>query len=332
MKKGATLVTGGTGFLGRHLLDALGEQVRNLRILSTRPPKWLREKKVEVLEGSLSDPAVAAQAVAGAERIYHLAGFVSRDPDDGPEMYRIHVEGTRNLCRAAVEASVGRIVLCSTSGTIAVTEDGKKLPDETHPRPLGIIARWPYYLSKLYQENVAAEICAGKVELVTVCPSLVLGPGDDRLSSTIDVQRVLEEKISVVPPGGLSFVDARDAAQALVAAMERGRSGETYLVGGPNWTFETFLGRVARLADVSSPKVKAGEKIIRWGATAMDVAYRHFGRKPPLDKTSAEMSTYFWYLDNRKATEELGFIPRDPSETLSDTVRYLRNGGSYARV
>src|SRR4029453_5632657 len=98
----------------------------------------------------------------------------------------------------------------STSGTIAVTKDGDVTPDETYPPPLDIISRWPYYASKSYQEMAALERFSGKgLRLVIVNPSLLLGPGDDRLSSTKVVLDFLSKKISAVPSGGLSFVDVR---------------------------------------------------------------------------------------------------------------------------
>jgi dihydroflavonol-4-reductase len=125
------------------------------------------------------------RAVEGIKEIYHLAGRVSREREDSREMFKIHVDGTRLLCEAARTGDVKTIVLSSTSGTIAVTEKGEVTPDETFPQPLEIIARWPYYASKSYQEMAALERFNGKgLRLVIMNPRLLLGPGDERLSST----------------------------------------------------------------------------------------------------------------------------------------------------
>jgi dihydroflavonol-4-reductase len=329
MAGGVTLVTGGTGFLGRHLLRALATAGSGgtIRVLTTRAPQWLKEAGAEICEGSIMDPAVLARACAGVETIYHLAGLVSRDPDDQARMYEIHVEGTRRLCAAAQDAGVRRMVLCSSSGTIAVTKDGKHVPDETHPVPLDLIASWPYYLSKLYQERTARGACAAAgIELVIVHPSLTLGPGDERMSSSIDVQRLLDRLMPAMPPGGLSFVDVRDVAATLPAAMAHGRPGESYLLGGANWTCRKFFERVADLAGVKAPLLTGEKHLFRWGGAALDAAYRHFGRRPPVDRASAEMGTYFWYVDASKAIRELGFVARDPSQTLADTIASLRHG------
>ena len=320
-----TLITGATGFLGSHVLELLLDRGKDeLRVLSTSSQAALAARGVEVIEGSITSPGVVGRAVAGAQRIYHLAGKVSRDPSDQRELYEIHVEGTRLLCGAARRAGVERVVVASSSGTIAVTEDGQSIPDETWPTPLHIIARWPYYASKVYQESVARQECAGGPELVILNPSLLLGPGDERLSSTADILKFLSRDVPAVPPGGLNFVDVRDAAPAFIAAMERGVAGDRYLIGGPNWDFAKLFARLERLTKVAAPRFHPPGAVIEWGARAVDSLYRHWGKASPVDRISVEMSRYFWYLDASKAERELGFRSRDPGDTLYETVAYLR--------
>ena len=323
---GATLVTGGTGFLGGHLVRQLvADGEKNVRVLSTSAPAWLAGLGVETVEGSITNPGDVARAVAGVESVYHLAGRVSRDPSDGHEMYKLHVDGTRLLCEAASSAGVKSIVLASTSGTIAVTKEGEIVPDETWPAPLDLISRWPYYASKFYQERAALEHFAGAdARLVIVNPSLLLGPGDDRLSSTKVVLDFLARKIAAVPGGGLSFVDARDAAAALVAAMRRGRHGERYLLGAANWTFEKFFGRLERLTKTAAPRLSLPSGLAVAGARGLSALYRHWKLAPPVEPAEIEMAEHFWYVDCAKAARELSFRPRDPQETLHETVSYVR--------
>jgi dihydroflavonol-4-reductase len=331
-----TLVTGGTGFLGSHLVRLLvGEGVKPLRVLSTSAPAWLEELGVETIEGSITSPDAVARAVEGAAEVYHLAGRVSREPEDAHLMYKLHVEGTRVLCEAAREAGVRSIVMASTSGTIAVTEDGDVVPDEDWPTPLDIISRWPYYASKLYQERVALENFSGDGRrLVILNPSLLLGPGDERLSSTKVVLDFLARKIPVVPGGGLSFVDARDVARAFHAAMRNGRHGERYLLGAANWTFARFFGRLERITKVAAPFVSLPSKLAVAGARGLSSLFKQWKLAPPVEPSEIEMAEYFWYLDSAKAERELAFSPRDPQETLLDTVTYLREnflGGAAFR-
>src|SRR6476619_1703031 len=185
-QRAVTLITGGTGFLGSHLVHQLTEEgAKDIRVMATSIPDWLVDLGVETFAGSITNSEDNKRAVEGISEVYHLAGKVSREREDSRAMYDIHVEGTRLLCDAAKAAGTKTIVLASTSGTIAVATDGDVVPDETYPQPLEIISRWPYYASKSYQELAALERFTGKgVRLVIMKPSLVLGPGDDRVSST----------------------------------------------------------------------------------------------------------------------------------------------------
>src|SRR4030088_391975 len=241
-----TLITGGTGFLGAHLVRQLvASGARDIRVMATSIPEWLTGLGVDTLEGSVTNDEDVARACEGVTEIYHLAGRVSREKDESREMYKLHVDGTRLLCDAARQAGVKCIVLASSSGTIAVTEKGDLVPDEKYPPPLDIIARWPYYASKAYQEMAALERFSGQgLRLVIMNPSLLLGPGDDRLSSTKVVLDFMARKIGAVPTGGVSFVDGGDGAKKFLAAIKKGRHGERDLLGAPNWPFERFFGRL----------------------------------------------------------------------------------------
>jgi dihydroflavonol-4-reductase len=324
--RATTLITGGTGFLGSHLVHQLvDEGAKDIRVMATSIPDWLVDLGVETFEGSITEVKDVTRAVEGIKEIYHLAGKVSREQDQAREMYAVHVEGTRLLADAAREAGVKSIVLASTSGTIAVTEDGEMTPDETYPPPLDIISRWPYYASKAYQEMAALERFNGKgLKLVIMNPSLLLGPGDERLSSTKIVLDFMGRKITAVPTGGLSFVDVRDAATAFRAAMRKGRHGERYLLGGANWTFTKFFGRLERLTKISAPLLALPARLAVGGAKLVDSLFKQWDLASPVEPGAVEMAQYFWYLNCTKATRELGFRPRDPGETLHDTVVYLR--------
>jgi dihydroflavonol-4-reductase len=127
-----------------------------------------------------------------------------------------------------------------------------------------------------------------------------------------------------VPRGGLSFVDARDAARAFRAAMERGAHGGRYLLGSANWTFDKFFGRLERITKVPAPFLSLPSKLTLAGARGLSSLYKHWKLAPPVEPAEIEMAEYFWYLDASKARAELGFDPRDPQETLLDTVTYVR--------
>jgi dihydroflavonol-4-reductase len=323
-----TLVTGGTGFLGAHVVKLLAERGEKVRVLSRGDAPELEGLGAELVQGDvtrdLEGATPLAETLEGVDRVYHLAGFVSRSADDGQRMMRVHVDGTRRLLEAAGKAAVRRVVLASTSGTIAVSRTPEPL-DERAPYPTELVSSWPYYLSKIYQEKLALDLSSTLgIDLVVVNPSLLLGPGDTRGSSTGDVKKFLRKEIPIVPPGGLSFVDARDAAQATVAAMERGRARERYLLGGPNWTFAEFFGRLERASKVRGPRFKLPDRVARGAAEVFEQAFKFFDKPSPVERISVEMSQVFWYCDSSKAERELGFAARDPGETLDDTIRDLR--------
>lgn len=324
--RATTLITGGTGFLGSHLVRQLvAGGTKDIRVMATSIPDWLVDLGVEPFAGSITNTEDVKRAVEGIKEIYHLAGKVSRERDESREMYAVHVEGTRLLCDAAREGGTKTIVLASTSGTIAVTEKGDVIPDETFPQPLDIISRWPYYASKTYQEMAALERFNGKgLRLAIMNPSLLLGPGDDRLSSTKVILDFMARKISAVPGGGVSFVDARDAASAFQTAMKKGRHGERYLLGAANWTFTKFFGRLERLTKISAPKLALPSKLMVAGSQLVDALFKQWNFASPVEPGAIEMAQHFWYLSCNKAARELAFKPRDPGETLHDTVSYLK--------
>src|SRR6185503_16986356 len=321
-----TLVTGGTGFLGSHLLRQLvAAGAKDIRVMATNIPDWLTDLGVDAVAGSITNADDVARAVEGISDIYHLAGKVSREQEDSRDMYAVHVDGTRILCDAAKAAGAKTMVLASSSGTIAVTEKGDVVPDESYPPPLDIIARWPYYASKSYQEMAALERFNGKgLRIVIMNPSLLLGPDDDRLSSTKMVLDFMARKIGAVPTGGLSFVDVRDAARAFRTAMKKGRHGERYLLGAVNWTFNKFFGRLERLTKVSAPWFALPSRIAIGGSQLLDSLLKQWDMRSPVEPGAIEMAQYFWYLNCSNAARELGFRPRDPGETLHDTAAYLR--------
>lgn len=320
------LVTGGTGFLGSHLVRQLVEaDLGPVRVMASRIPQDILDLGVEEFAGSVTDADDVRRAVEGVDRIFHLAGRVDRDDSNPRPMYALHVEGTRLLCGAAHEAKVKTFVLASSSGTVAVTRDGEEIPDEDYPQPLDIIARWPYYASKYYQERTALQEFTGDGRrLVMVNPSLLLGPGDDRLTSTQVVLDFMARKIPSTPGGGLSFCDVRDVAAAFIAALEKGRHGERYLVGSANWTFPDFFGRLSRLAKVEPPRLALPGKFAVAGAKFLGAFYADRKAASPVQTGAVEMAEFFWYLNASKAVRELGFDPRDPAVTLNDTVRYVR--------
>jgi dihydroflavonol-4-reductase len=317
------LVTGGTGFLGSALVPVLAGEGHALRLLARSGAPEAGALGAEVVPAPIEDAEAVRRALEGVEVVYHLAGQVSFDADDPAALYRLHVEGTRRLLEACAAAGVSRVVLASSSGTIGVSRE-QRTATEDDDYPIAAVAGWPYYLSKIYQEKTALRIHRDTgLPVVVLNPSLLLGPGDARLSSTDVVFKFLARRIPAMPSGGLSFVDVRDAARAFAAALHRGRPGERYLLGGANMTFADFFGRLSRLSGVAPPSVRLPGGTGVLGARLLEKFHQWRQSEAPISSAEVEMGERWWWIDSSKAARELDFAPRDPQETLFETVRYL---------
>src|SRR3989441_1111408 len=327
------LVTGATGFLGKHLVEQLKASLDSesgvssqgrLRILCRGASLWDNDPQVDVERGDITSRQDVERAMAGISEIYHLAGVVSRDPKKKWLLYQTHVQGTRNVCEAALRQGVRKVVHVSSSGTIAVSRK-PVAHDEKSGYKHELVGEWPYYLSKIFAEKLAlAYFERHKLPVVVANPSLLLGPGDDRGSSTRDVALFLAGQIQALPLGGLNFVDARDAAAGLIEAMRSGKPGHRYLLGGPNWSFREFAENLSQVSGVRAPRIQPSLGFSLMSARALRRLLPLVGKSFALDDASIRMSALYWYCDSTKARTELGFKTRDPVETLKDTVEDLR--------
>ncbi|HEY6556968.1 MAG TPA: NAD-dependent epimerase/dehydratase family protein [Polyangiaceae bacterium] len=316
-------IGGATGFLGSHvtrLLVTAGHDV----VPVARSGGELAGQRVQRVD--ILDADAVQRSAAGCTGAFLATGKVSRAAEDAEELHRLHVLGTRTALAGLRAAGVPRVVVASTSGTLAVGTDPDRVYDEHAAPPLEIISRWPYYRTKYYGEQEAQDANdPPRFEVVLVNPSLLLGPGDERESSTGDVRRFLERAIPAIPGGGMAFVDVRDAAAGMLAAFERGQAGERYLLSAANLTIAAFFQRLERISGVAAPRLRLprSRKLALGMTSLFDRALRALGTEPPVDPVSLEMAQHFWYCDSSKAERALGFAPRDPGETLRDTVADL---------
>jgi dihydroflavonol-4-reductase len=333
------VLTGASGFLGRHLVERLrgatgpdGAPVALTCVARHAPLD--HDDAVRWVEGDVCRAGDLDAALDGAEVLIHAAGKVSHEPVDNDAVWRVHMTGTELALGAARRAGVRRVVYLSTSGTVAVREElgepsDALCTDERAPRPLELVAGWPYYRSKLFAEELALGMQAPGFDVVSLNPSLLLGPGDDPSGqSTQSVRMFFEGRVPPPPPGGLSFVDVRDVADAVVAALQRGAGGERYLLGGANWTFRRYFETLGRMTKTAVPGMglpRGTRTLLRW---LPDLQLADLPIQAPISRHELELACHTWYVDDRKARRALGWAPRDPLDTVYDTVRDIQARGS----
>jgi dihydroflavonol-4-reductase len=313
-------IGGATGFLGAHLVQVLRAEGHHV-VLASRSGGQVEGLAVQRLD--VLDAHAVADSARGCDGAFLATGKVSRDRGAGEELHRAHVLATRSALAGLRAAGIRRVVVASTSGTLAVSGNPEQIADESARVPLELVAMWPYYRSKLYAEREALEANQPpEFEVVLVNPSLLLGPGDIRESSTGDVRKFLDRSIPAIPGGGIAFVDVRDAARGMWLAFLRGRAGERYLLNAKNMTVAAFFQRLERITGVRAPALAMPRsRPLAIGVNRLfSKAIRAIGGEPPVDEVSVEMAQYYWYCSSSKAERELGFSARDPGETLRETV------------
>ncbi len=323
-------VTGGTGFLGGEVVRALLSSGHRVRAM-VRHPKARLPDGAEPVPVALTDREDLRAAIRGTEAVIHIAGKVSRDPRDSAEMYAIHIEGTRTLLQAMAVEGVCKMVLASSSGTIAVSAEPGPPVNEDHEPDFDIIGRWPYYASKRLQEQeVLRWHERGDLEAVILNPSLLLGPGDEKLSSSTDVLNILNGRVPAYTAGTIAFVDVRDCGPAFVAALSA-PVGQRFLLNGANMNIRRFVERVTLIGDVRPPRFKLSRRWAVGGARVLEALYDTIDRVPPIDPVSVDMAGHHWGCTSERARKALGFTARDPQVTLTDTINDLAQRGLFRR-
>jgi nucleoside-diphosphate-sugar epimerase len=333
MDKASVLVTGATGFLGRHLLGALRAQglpravlVRNQSSWSAQP--WVGEAgDVDVIEGNPLDVQRWREhpALGRVRTIVHAAGIVSHSRKDPEEMLKLNVDGTLAMVHLA-KALGARLIFVSSSGTVGCFPFKDMTADEDSPYAEPLVSGWPYYVSKISAERDARKLSRHLgVELSIVRPPVLLGPDDHRHRSTAYVKKVLDNKVPAVPRGGMNFTDVRDVSAALVRLALHEKPRPIYHLTGHAMSLREFFDMVIEVS---------GAKPIRrpmppWAALGLAKVAGLTPRRPSWipDPVVLEMSTCYWGLTSLFA-HELGYSPRSARQTLSDTVSWLRTGHS----
>ena len=326
-------LTGATGFVGKHILTALLENGYRVRALA-RPHKpgehvengiVTASQNCDVVTGDLRHTGDLVDALRGCRYVVHCAALYSFSPRDRALIHDVNVTGTAGLLAAAHLAGVERAVVTSSSAAVGHEHNGRPATEENWALDDN---RGSYHRSKLDQERAAF---ASRVPVITVLPTAPVGPGDWKPTPTgkmvLDFAR---GKMIAKPPGngGMNLVAVEDVARAHVAAIERGRTGERYIVGGENVSFDLIWQMLAEITGQRIPRWRT-PYALAYAAALVDEARCRLqpDAQPFVPLEGVRMSRERMYVDTSKAMRELGHKPRAVRAALERAVTWYRANG-----
>lgn len=324
-----TFLTGATGFLGSHVARALQDQGAALRIL-VRPTSNLKNLKglrAETAIGDLRDSASLEKAMAGCETVFHVAADYRLWLRDPAEMYRSNVEGTRAILEAARKNAVRSVVYTSSVATIGFTGNGHPANEDSPVSITDMIGH--YKRSKFMAEQLALEAGRREMRVITVNPTTPVGEQDIKPTPTGRiVVDFLKRKFPAYVETGLNLVDVRECARGHITALEKGKSGERYILGGENLTLKHILDKLGTISGLPSPTIKL-PYFVAYLAGAVDetISGRILGREPRATVETVRMGKKKMWASSEKAERELGWkiIPSD--DALRRAVEWFRAHG-----
>jgi dihydroflavonol-4-reductase len=317
------LVTGGTGFIGLHLVSALVARGRQVRVLDLQAPACA-QRGVEYLEGSVLDPDRVDHAMDGVDEVYHLAGLPGMWMPDKRDFYSVNYRGTEVVIAAARKRGIARFLHCSTESILfrgslsegAVADDAL-LPADDAPGP--------YTRSKVLAERLAMQAAASGFPVIVGCPTMPIGPHDRNLTPpTAMLRHFLGARFQFYVDFAVNLVDVRDAAAGLILAMERGKVGHRYILGGESLALKTILQLVAAISGRRSVLIPVPGRIAETAAAILELIADHVTHKAPSGTAEGvRIALRARALSIEKAQRELGYAPRPVESALRETVLYL---------
>ncbi|NEO80563.1 hopanoid-associated sugar epimerase [Moorena sp. SIO4G3] len=317
-------VTGGTGFIGAHVVRSLLEAGYSVRAL-VRPTSQLDNLEgldIEVVIGDLNDPGLS-ELMQGCQVLFHVAAHYSLWQADRDLLYRNNVQGTRNVLQSAAQAGIERTVYTSSVAAIGVGKPGE-IVDETHQSPVEKLVG-DYKKSKFFAEREAIKAAESGQDVVIVNPSAPIGPMDIKPTPTGEIiVRFLQQKMPFYLDTGLNFIDVRDVAQGHLLALDRGKKGDRYILGNQNLSFKSLLEQLAEITGLSAPQKTVPVWLPLSMAWIDECVLTVFGKTPSIPLNGVRMAQHPMYYDASKAVRELGLPQSSIRKALKDAVDWLR--------
>jgi dihydroflavonol-4-reductase len=316
-------LTGGTGFIGRNVARKLRERGDDVVALarSVERAAPLRELGCEVVEGDLSDGDAIRRGLAGCDSAFHVAAVykIGIPKSERQAMWDANVGGTERVLDAAIEAGTGRIVYVSTAAVFGNTHG--RVVDESYERDLSDGFLSCYDETKYRSHQIARDRIAGGAPIVIVQPTAVYGPGDhSELGNMIEQTRRRKLRMKVFPELGLVFAHVEDVAEGVLLAHDRGKAGESYILGGEQSTMGGLVDKTAALSGRKPPRMTLPPLLAKLSAPLGPVVGPAMGFPPNLREAIRASNGVTNLVKDDKARRELGYSPRGLDEGLRQTL------------
>ncbi len=328
-----TIVTGGAGFIGSHLVEQLVAAGDRVRVVERPGASVLHlGPAVEVVFADIRDRKALGAAMAGAGRVYHLAANPNLWTRDRDEFDAVNHRGTVNVLDAALEAGAYRVLHTSTESILTKARSSGPIDENVEITLEDTVG--PYCRSKLRAEQYAFALAAAGRPVVVANPTMPVGPGDRGMSPPTSLIRDLcLGKLPALMDCTLNVIDVRDAARGLALVMENGQPGRRYLLGGANLTLTRLATILTELTGVRAPRWRVPYEVGLAVAFASEFwADRVTGRMPKASVTGVRLARRIMHFDATRSLAEIGLRPRNVRVALGDAIRWLRETGQVPQT
>lgn len=330
---GISLVTGGAGFIGRHLVEQLAAAGENVRVLDPAAGADDFSAGVDVIRGSVLDAAALAAALDGARHVYHLAANAHLWAHHRASFDEINVRGTKALLQAARAHNPEKIIITSSETILRGWRERNPAPiTEDDPATAPAAMAGPYTRSKLAQEALALAAARDGLPVVVVYPTLPVGPGDRAMTApTRMVLDLLRGKTPAMLEAGFNFLPVEDAARGHILAAGKGLPGGRYILGGANMTMAEFMGLLGEVSGRPMPARRIPWWLAAVSARAMELSAAVTGKEPRASVEGVRLARNHGFVDTAKAARDLGFEAGSVGEALRRQIAWFEPEGHLCR-
>lgn len=321
------LVTGATGFLGSWLVRRLLDHGCDVRIMkrSTSHLDELDGLPLDVAVGDITDAQSVEKACKGIDTVFHLAGLIAYSRAQRRAMNEINVGGTENVIGACEATGVRRLVHLSSVVAVGASFDGTPL-NENSTYNVGRLNLGYFETKHQAEALVKRAVVEKRIDAVIINPSTIYGPGDARKGSRSAQLKVARGEFPFYPPGGVNVVSVEDVVDCIMAAWQKGGTGERYIVGGENLLIKDLFDLIAHEAGVTPPRIPLPRAAI-FAIGKMGDFLEKRGMKSPLNTENAWTSVLYHWFDSSKAQRELGYTPKPASYSIQQSLNWIKEQG-----